>query len=66
MINLNPLGLKVKWGYRQDGNLATNAFTSNSSPSELSVISNKIGSSESKLAAIHNQKLLFFGYRKIL
>ena len=48
MIKLNPLGLKVKWGFRQDGNLATNAFTSNSSSSELSVISNKTGSSESK------------------
>ena len=48
MIKLNPPGLKVKWGFRQDGNLATNAFTSNSSSSELSVISNKTGPSESK------------------
>ena len=48
MIKFNPPGLKVQWGFRQDGNLATNAFTSNSPSSELSVISNKTGSRDSK------------------
>ena len=56
MIKPSSLGLKVKWGTGQDRNLATNAINNNSPSSELSVISNRTGSSESKQAGIHNQQ----------
>lgn len=41
MVKPNSQGLKVKWGFRWDRNLATNALTSNFPWSELSLTNNR-------------------------